>query len=232
MRLRTGCSVPSRKNGTGRGGGMAICMALQERRPFDLKEGNMTKEDRGPMEDSKKFFEELYNEEFDEIIRYVRRMLTDSNAVEDVAQETFYEFYRKRKELVNHPNIHGWLRITAKNKVMKWEEKQRKYSLDFDFLLDNATLGNGSRVDDFKMVEAYSTVGEILSEEELELLRCYYEYGYTSQEMAKKLGITENCFKVRILRMKQKIRGSMLLPFLFSVCNLTFQLITSIGDKL
>lgn len=198
MRLRTGCSVSSRKNGTGRGGGMAICMALQERRPFDLKEGNMTKEDRGPMEDSKKFFEELYNEEFDEIVRYVRRMLTDSNAVEDVAQETFYEFYRKRKELVNHPNIHGWLRITAKNKVMKWEEKQRKYSLDFDFLLDNATLGNGSRVDDFKMVEAYSTVGEILSEEELELLRCYYEYGYTSQEMAKKLGITENCFKVRI----------------------------------
>ena len=93
-------------------------------------------------------------------------------------------------------------------------------------------MGNGSRVDDFKMVEAYSTVGEILSEEELELLRCYYEYGYTSQEMAKKLGITENCFKVRILRMKQKIRGSMLLPFLFSVCNLTFQLITSIGDKL
>lgn len=116
MRLRTGCSVPSRKNGTGRGGGMAICMALQERRPFDLKEGNMTKEDRGPMEDSKKFFEELYNEEFDEIVRYVRRMLTDSNAVEDVAQETFYEFYRKRKELVNHPNIHGWLRITAQTR--------------------------------------------------------------------------------------------------------------------
>ncbi|MFR9231592.1 MAG: hypothetical protein ACLVLH_00790 [Eisenbergiella massiliensis] len=62
--------MSSRKNGTGRGGVMAICMALQERRPFDLKEGNMTKEDRGPMEDSKKF-EELYNEEFDEIVRYV-----------------------------------------------------------------------------------------------------------------------------------------------------------------
>ena len=36
---------------------------------------------------------------------------------------------------------------------------------------------------------------EILSEEELELLRCYYEYGYTSQEIAQKLGVTETCFK-------------------------------------
>ena len=56
MRLRTGCSVPfQEKQDRQGGGGMAICMALQERRPFDLKEGNMTKEDRGPMEDSKSF---------------------------------------------------------------------------------------------------------------------------------------------------------------------------------
>lgn len=87
-------------------------------------------------------------------------------------------------------------------------------------------------VDDFRMVEIYTAVKEILSEEELELLRCYYEYGYTSQEIAEKLGISDTCFKVRILRMKQKIRDSMLLPFLFGVCGLIHQLITFIGDKL
>ena len=48
----------------------------------------------------------------------------------------------------------------------------------------------------------YTAVKEILSEEELEHLRCYYEYGYTSQEIAQKLGVTETCFTVRILRMK------------------------------
>ena len=177
------------------------------------------------MDNSKEFFDELYNSEFTQIEKYVRRMLYDSNAVEDIVQETFFEVYRKREELMKHPNIKGWLRVTAKNKVMKWEEKQRKYSLDFDFLIDNSVSDLNPKVDDFKMVEVYTAVKEILSEEELELLRCYYEYGYTSQEIAQKLGVTETCFKVRILRMKQKIRNSMLLPFLFGVCGVLYQLI-------
>lgn len=184
------------------------------------------------MENSREFFDKLYMTEFTQIEKYVRRMLYDNNAVEDIVQDTFFEAYRKREELMKHPNIPGWLRVTAKNKVMKWEEKQRKYSLDFDFLLDNSVEERNPEVDDFRMVEIYTAVKEILSEEELELLRCYYEYGYTSQEIAEKLGISDTCFKVRILRMKQKIRDSMLLPFLFGVCGLIHQLITFIGDKL
>ena len=96
---------------------------------------------------------------------------------------------------------------------MKWEEKQKKYSLDFDFVLKNTeSIGKGRTADDFKMVETYCTVRKVLSDEELDILRCYYEYGYTAQEMAARLGITETCFKVRILRMKQKIKNSLQLP--------------------
>lgn len=113
------------------------------------------------MDNSKEFFDELYNSEFTQIEKYVRRMLYDSNAVEDIVQETFFEVYRKREELMKHPNIKGWLRVTAKNKVMKWEEKQRKYSLDFDFLIDNSVSDLNPKVDDFKMVEVYTAVKEI-----------------------------------------------------------------------
>ena len=150
------------------------------------------------MKGNREFFEELYRSEYDNIKRYVRRMVTDGNGIEDIVQETFVEAYRKIAYLRTHPNIPGWLRVTAKNKIMKWEEKQKKYSLDFDFVLKNTeSIGKGRTADDFKMVD---------------ILRCYYEYGYTAQEMAARLGITETCFKVRILRMKQKIKNSLQLP--------------------
>lgn len=178
---------------------------------------------------NKEFFEDLYRSEYENIRKYVSRMVTDSNGIEDIVQETFYEAYRKITELRVHPNVPGWLRVTAKNKIMKWEDKQKKYSLDFEFLLKNAENKNG-RADDFKMVEAYSTVRKVLSEEELEILRCYYEYGYTSQEMAKRLGVTETCFKVRILRMKQKIKNSLQLPLFLCAGELILELLKVMGE--
>ena len=100
-----------------------------------------------------------------------KRQGTDSNGIEDIVQETFIEAYRKANYLRTHPNLPGWLRLTAKNKVMKWEEKQRKYNLDFNFMLENSDLSKSSGIDEFQMAEAYSTVCKILSKEELALLR-------------------------------------------------------------
>ena len=103
------------------------------------------------MKGNREFFEELYRSEYDNIKRYVRRMVTDDNGIEDIVQETFVEAYRKIAYLRTHPNIPGWLRVTAKNKIMKWEEKQKKYSLDFDYVLKNTESGGKGRLaDDLK----------------------------------------------------------------------------------
>ena len=181
--------------------------------------------------ENRTFFEELYRNEYENIKKYVRRMVTDCNGVEDIVQETFYEAYRKKKELQTHPNVQGWLRITAKNKILKWEDKQRKYSLDFDFLLDKVTEETNHRVDAYKLAEYYSVLEDVLTKEELEMLRGYYEYGYTATEMAKRCGITETNFKVRILRMKHRIKDSLITPFMFGAVDLILQAILFIGDK-
>ena len=182
------------------------------------------------MKENREFFEELYRSEYDNIKRYVRRMITDGNGIEDIVQETFVEAYRKISFLRTHPNVPGWLRVTAINKIMKWEEKQKKYSLDFDYILQNAEgTGKGRAPDDFKMVEAYCTVRKILSDEELDILRRYYEYGYTSQEMASRLGITETCFKDRILRMKQRIKSSLQLPLFLCAGELILEILKTMG---
>ena len=65
------------------------------------------------MKENREFFEELYRSEYDNIKRYVRRMITDGNGIEDIVQETFVEAYRKISFLRTHPNVPGWLRVTA-----------------------------------------------------------------------------------------------------------------------
>ncbi len=183
------------------------------------------------MGESRRFFEKLYHEEYDNIRLYVRRMVADSSGIEDIVQETFLEAYRNRKKLMEHPNLAGWLRITAKNKIMKWEEKQRKYRVDCEYLLENTVAGRRGKPDEYRMVEAYSTVQKILSREDLELLRCYYEFGYSSKEMAERLGISESCFKVRILRMKQKIKNCLELPFVLCLGDFILDMLRFFGRK-
>ena len=73
-------------------------------------------------------------------------------------------------------------------------------------------------VDAFRLVDFYSSVENTLSNRDLNILRYYYEYGYTSAELSGWLGISESCFKVRVLRMKQKLKRSMtVFPFLLFI---------------
>ena len=49
------------------------------------------------MDNSKEFFDELYNSEFTQIEKYVRRMLYDSNAVEILCRKLSLKFTGKEK---------------------------------------------------------------------------------------------------------------------------------------
>lgn len=157
-------------------------------------------------------FEEMYEKEYDGIRRYMSRMiLNDQGAAEDLTQEVFFVAYQKWEEVKSHPNPSGFLMKVAKNKLKKWYEKQHRLCVDeADAVERIARSRTGKREEDvFEMVDFYSSVENILSGRELNILRCYYEYGYTSSELSGSMGISESCFKVRVQRMKQKLRQSM-----------------------
>ena len=50
------------------------------------------------------------------------------------------------------------------------------------------------------------------------------------RRLAERLGITETCFKVRILRMKQKIKNSLQLPLFLSAGQLILEILKFIGE--
>lgn len=164
-------------------------------------------------------FEELYEKEYEGIFHYIGRMIrNDQTAVEDLTQEVFFVAYQKWEIVRVHPNPSGFLMVVAKNKLKKWYEKQSRTFVDDADTMERIVQSNVGRqeTDAFHLVDFYSSVENTLSNRDLNILRYYYEYGYTSAELSKWLGISESCFKVRVLRMKKKLKQSMIiLPLLF-----------------
>ncbi len=178
------------------------------------------------------FIDALYRDEYESIRKYIRRMVPDPYAAEDIIQETFLEAVRHcRKLRTEHPNVAGWLRVTAKNKVMKWEDKEKKYCLDMEYLLEKVTYLTDHKFDEYVLSEYYSVLEDVLSKEEMDMLIGYYKLGYSATEMSNHYGITESNFKVRILRMKHRIKNSLLQPFLFGALELILKAILTLGDK-
>lgn len=158
------------------------------------------------MEEENVGFDEVYLKYYDMIYRYISRMLRNNTAeAEDLAQEVFWVAFQKWEMLKKHPNIGGFLMVVARNKVMKWSTRQRVLYYDEIELLD-ALADKLEETNSYDMVELCSAVEETLSHGDLKLLMQYYEYGYSAAEMAKRLGITVSCFKVRVLRMREKLR--------------------------
>lgn len=166
-------------------------------------------------------YEEMYESQYDNVLNYIRRTVRHNEAaVEDLTQDVFFVAYQKWEDLRKHPNIPGFLIVVAKNKIKKWFEKQSRLYVDEVETLDLIVHGDSVQdsLDAYQLVDFYSSVENTLSDQDLKILRYYYEYGYTSSEMAKSLGITESCFKVRVARMKEKLKSSMRTSIFLMVC--------------
>lgn len=168
-------------------------------------------------------YEEMYDKEYNRVFSYVKRTVRSNEmVVEDLTQDVFLLAYEKWDEIKEHPNIPGYLMVTARNKLRRWFEKQSRVYLDDDDTIEYAAFEqeDPGKMDAFVMAEFYASAQSVISASELQILRYYYEFGYTSTELAKKLGISEACFKIRIVRMKQKLKNSLkvLMPLFIGIC--------------
>lgn len=57
------------------------------------------------------YFQKLYEETYDELLRYVSKLYWyDAAMVEDILQETYLILYRKITEVMRHENPTGWIK--------------------------------------------------------------------------------------------------------------------------
>lgn len=157
------------------------------------------------------YFQKLYEETYDEILRYVSKLYWyDAAMVEDILQETYLILYRKITEVMRHENPTGWIKMTAK--YVTYHVLERNHAVEeilFQYQADTA-------VSPEKLLDEYEDLRKFLTEKELKLIRRYYEEGYSLDELAQEYRISKPALKMRIHRVVKKIRRGIAVCLIFS----------------
>ena len=149
------------------------------------------------MDNSKEFFDELYNSEFTQIEKYVRRMLYDSNAVEDIVQETFIIVWsRHLKVFDSEMALQAFIYRTLRNKCLDYirhEKIKERYSSEYskeretsDYLMQ-AIIDEESRFLIHKAIKSLTPQVQAVIKLHLE--------GKKNKEIAEEMGISETTVK-------------------------------------
>ena len=147
-------------------------------------------------------FNKLYLRYRRSLFRIVYIEVDDVQLTEDIVQEIFYEAWRHRETLVNHPNKKGWLYHVAKYKIMEYMRKAMKQEVCD---VDPNEMEISVEESGYSKVEMDLMMCETLSQDELIRFQRYFILGEATAEIAEKENVTENNMRVRISRLKKKM---------------------------
>ena len=147
-------------------------------------------------------FNRYYKEYYEMILGIARSRVGDENLAEVVAQETFVTAWKRFDDFQNSENPPGWLVIVAKNKSKDALRDRKRYT---DHILYDRD------VETVPVVYDYDNMEPIVPEtEEKQLLKRFYEEGYSLQELAEEQIIKLSAMKMRIKRAREKLKEKIL----------------------
>ena len=135
----------------------------------------------------------------------------------DDIQEVYLLLCKRKEKLFRHPNITGWLIKTLKTVIADREGKARKEKARIAFSIDDETIlrkVQGLRASDGDPAEivmnqsqdGLSEIEKEIGEENMGLLRAYYEEQIPSDKLATQMQMAGAALRMRITRLKRKIK--------------------------
>lgn len=164
----------------------------------------------GARSDAHAAFMELYTRYSSRVYTYCRRVMGDSEAAEDMFQETFVRFYKSAENARTLTNAPAFLLRIARNLCLN--ERRRKANLTVA-LEDFHLPVNHQQHDSAELMKLVETAIEMLPEHYRDVLVLKEYLGLTYNEIAEISETTMPIVRVRIFRAKQKLRG-ILAPYL------------------
>ncbi len=155
-------------------------------------------------------FEQIYEQYFDSIYRFVARRVRGEADVQDLVSETFLKIYQHLPAF--HPKhegaLRGWLYTIAKNEVYQYFRKQKHVS--HTPLEELPEIASTEHIPDLFESEQVSTIVRGLLEkveaEDREIILLKYFDELANTEIAEVLQITANHVGVRLHRGLQKFK--------------------------
>lgn len=164
-----------------------------------------------------KTFEQICEENYLRIYRYVYIMTKNRQVSEDITQEVFLKAYEKGQALLEHPSPEGFLCKTARFLTYDAVRKQAREKTEplEDADLQGAARGRSQDLFHEMETEQDAALDEEqmaqqilcrLSKDEQSLYRSYYIEGQSMKDLAQSLGMKESTLRMRYLRLRKKIK--------------------------
>lgn len=158
------------------------------------------------MNDTKDGFQEFYIKTYERLLQYVSRMRNGNSMAEDVIQETYCLAYKEWEKLQTHEDPMGWLCVTANHVFQNQKRRMENRNVSYEEMEERYVPGYTEA--DFNSEEWCLTAQEMLNEKDWQLLECYIQE-YSSAEIAKRMGISEENVRMRISRIRKRLRSGM-----------------------
>ena len=151
--------------------------------------------------------EEIYNEYFKVVYRYLFCLTRDSDKAEELTQETFYRAVQKIDTFEGNSKISSWLCKIAKNIYLDEIKKEKRKTelneevdiIDKDFDLEKQIISKEDKISLYKKIHNLDSVTK-----EVIILRINGELSF--KEIGLVFNKTENWARVTFYRGKQKLK--------------------------
>ncbi len=151
----------------------------------------------------KELFQELYDQTYINLRRFVQHRSRNLYMVDDILQEIYLETFRHIEELAAHENRVGWIYKTADYKIMKLN---KVYDRNMSRELSGTDFEEPSIEDNAEMIINLDEYKRILREDEFALVMKKYIEGYSYKEIGQLTGNTVSGSKMKISRLIEKLR--------------------------
>lgn len=155
-------------------------------------------------------FTHLFNTYKSRIYNYVRKMVRQNMAADDIVQNVFLKLYENIRLIRNADSISFWLFRTARNEVYGWYRKQNTYKKVFDPSdLDDLEIDSGSDLPEEIEIKEFAMMIiaelELLPEVQKEVFVLKEYSGLSYREIAELMETDENLVKSRLFKVRQKL---------------------------
>lgn len=143
-----------------------------------------------------------------DLYRFAFWLARDPGVAEDVVQETLLRAWRSLDGLTDDGSVKAWLLTIARREHARLHERKRVVTVDVDTLTaaEDPALGQS---DDHEARDVRAAILE-LPDEYREPLVLQVLMGYSTDEIATHLGLTNGAVLTRLCRARQKLRSVVL----------------------
>ena len=144
------------------------------------------------------------------------KMTLDYQTAEEITQDVFIKVYNKLHTLRNPKQFDGWLYVITRRLCINWKERKQSNMRSLELISTEELDEISYRQYELELIETNTienqqdTVRDLLSqlpESERTVVTLYYIGEMTPTEISKKLGVSVNTIKARLLRGQKRLKA-------------------------